>query len=131
MAFRGESVNVQASGFKAGSSVEISIHSVIIKLKTTTADGDGSISVDVVIPATMPAGAHTIEAAGVDPSGAALVMQDDLKVLAVPETDLALRMSASTANGGLLILVGLTTLVVTLGARPALRRGSARRETRD
>ncbi|MFC7579798.1 GH92 family glycosyl hydrolase [Schaalia naturae] len=60
----GESLTVTGTGFSAGEKVLLTLASDPVTLTTTTAARDGSLSVVVTIPASTPAGDHTITAAG-------------------------------------------------------------------
>jgi len=60
----GSRVHVAASGFTAGESVEIWLHSTPVKLATLVAGASGAISSTVTIPAATPVGAHTLVVTG-------------------------------------------------------------------
>jgi hypothetical protein len=120
-------VKVSASGFLAGSEVELYIHSAPILLNTTTADGGGDIEIEVFIPSTIAAGVHHIEATGLDPSLASLSLQQAIDVMALPETDTA-SPSASEApspSGRALFVIGIALLVA--GIRGGRGSGALRR----
>jgi hypothetical protein len=68
---QGATVRVEASGLPAGAQVEVWLHSTPQRLATVTADGDGRIAVTVRVPASTPAGAHTIEVVAGAASGTA------------------------------------------------------------
>lgn len=60
-----------ASGFKPGSTVQISIHSTPVLLATATADANGNVDVTVKIPTGfVPGSTHQIVASGSSPTGA-------------------------------------------------------------
>ncbi|WP_234057969.1 HtaA domain-containing protein [Microbacterium sp. NFH-22A-Y] len=57
---QGGSLTVRGSGFPAGVAVTVEVHSDVVTLGTTTVGDGGLFSVTGVIPATLPAGAHTV-----------------------------------------------------------------------
>ncbi len=61
---RGSQVTVTAGGFAAGESVEIWLHSTPVKLLSTTASADGTVSATVTVPSGTDIGAHKIEVRG-------------------------------------------------------------------
>ncbi len=60
----GESVTVVAGGFTAGETVSATVHSVPQTLTPATASSTGTISYVLVVPADLPAGAHSLVLAG-------------------------------------------------------------------
>ena len=60
----GQSVTVVAGGFTAGETVTATVHSVPQTLTPTTASTTGTISYVLVVPADLPAGAHSLVLAG-------------------------------------------------------------------
>jgi hypothetical protein len=65
----GASVTVTGDGFKAGSTVTLTLDTGGAILGSVVADGSGKFSVQVTIPGGA-SGSHNIVATGVDPSGA-------------------------------------------------------------
>ncbi|RKS90131.1 hypothetical protein DEU37_1451 [Microbacterium sp. AG790] len=57
---QGGSLTVRGSGFPAGVAVTVDVHSDVVTLGTTTVGAGGLFSVTGLIPATLPAGAHTV-----------------------------------------------------------------------
>ncbi|KQR86698.1 hypothetical protein ASF96_10245 [Microbacterium sp. Leaf179] len=98
---RGNQITVSASGFAAGESVEIWLHSTPVKLLSTTANADGTIAKTVTIPSDAAIGAHNIEVRGVT-SGSAYASLTVANGLAVTGFD---RTSAAMAGIGASVLV--------------------------
>ena len=65
----GAALLIEASGFRAGQSVRIELHSVPVVLGTVLADGRGVISAAVTVPADVPGGAHDLVLVADDGSG--------------------------------------------------------------
>lgn len=65
----GAPVQVQGTGLKPFSTVIVEMHSDPIVLGTFTTDANGSFSGTVTLPATVPAGSHTIIVSGEAPDG--------------------------------------------------------------
>ncbi len=65
----GQTVTVVIKGLKPLSKVTVELHSDPLVLGTFTADANGTINVDVTVPAGTEVGDHTIVATGVDPQG--------------------------------------------------------------
>ncbi|WP_153009000.1 LPXTG cell wall anchor domain-containing protein, partial [Microbacterium testaceum] len=106
----GNQVTVNASGFAPGESVEIWLHSTPVKLLSTTASADGTISKTVTIPSGTTVGAHKIEVR-VATSGsayAALTVTDSLAVTGFDSTST----TATGVGASILILGGLVMLLV-------------------
>ncbi len=114
----GSAVRVGAGGFKALSSVTITLHSEPVVLASTAADGTGYVDATVTIPADTPAGAHEIQLTGIDPSGAALTLTGSITVTGGA--------SGSLAHTGAAILT-LGLLGVTLLGTGALLSRARRR----
>ncbi len=53
-------VPIQASGFAPNETVEATLHSTAVSLGSVTADADGNINTNVIIPLGTPAGQHEI-----------------------------------------------------------------------
>ncbi|MBD8207785.1 hypothetical protein IFU08_12375 [Microbacterium sp. CFBP 8790] len=107
---RGNQVTVSASGFAAGESVEIWLHSTPVKLLSTAAGVDGTISKTVTIPSDAAIGSHKIEVRGAT-SGSAYASLTVAKGLAVTGFD---RTSTTAAGIGasVLILGGIAFVLV-------------------
>lgn len=58
----GGRVTIAATGFPAGTEVEIELRSTPVRVGVATADADGAFRTTVTIPSTTPAGAHTLAA---------------------------------------------------------------------
>ncbi|MBD8478945.1 hypothetical protein [Microbacterium sp. CFBP 8794] len=107
---RGNQVTVSASGLAAGESVEIWLHSTPIKLLSTSASADGTISKTVTIPSNAAIGSHRIEVRGAT-SGSAYASLTVANGLAVTGFD----RSSTTAAGigaSVLILGGIAFVLV-------------------
>jgi hypothetical protein len=65
----GQDVTVLGNGFLPFSTATVVIYSTPTVLGTVTTNGAGAFSKQVTIPATLPAGAHTLVAYGMDTSG--------------------------------------------------------------
>ena len=76
----GGSITFKGGGFAPNSVVTITLHSTPVELGTTNADAQGNFSVQVVIPSDTEPGAHTLEAAGVDPNGNPLTVSQAITV---------------------------------------------------
>lgn len=107
---RGNQVTVSASGLAAGESVEIWLHSTPVKLLSTTASADGTISKTVTIPSDAAIGSHRIEVRGAT-SGSAYASLTVANGLAVTGFD----RTSTTATGigaSVLILGGIAFVLV-------------------
>ncbi|MBQ9918060.1 MAG: hypothetical protein IJO71_12790 [Microbacterium sp.] len=115
---RGTAVTVRAGGFTAGEPVEIWLHSTPVKLLSTTASADGTVSATVTIPAGTDIGAHKIEVRGTTTGSvyAALTVIDGLAVTGFDSTSV----TWAGVGGSVLLLGGIAALLV------ALRRAKAR-----
>ncbi|MGD0748262.1 MAG: IPT/TIG domain-containing protein [Acidimicrobiales bacterium] len=60
----GGTVNVTGSGFAVGESVDISVHSTPVLLKTVTASASGGVDTTVTLPPDLPDGSHQIVLVG-------------------------------------------------------------------
>lgn len=61
---RGGRVGISGSGFAPYSVVSLYVRSTPVLIGTTSADGNGAISVSVALPASVPPGNHTLTATG-------------------------------------------------------------------
>lgn len=103
----GGTLRLTGAGFTAGERVSVVLHSTPVTLATTTASATGSIALSVTIPASTPAGAHTLVVTGAD-SG--LTASAALTVAAAA-ADPALASTGSDLLGGL----GLASAFVIFG----------------
>ncbi|MBT2484078.1 MULTISPECIES: GH92 family glycosyl hydrolase [unclassified Microbacterium] len=114
---QGGSVEIAGRGFAAGETVAFTLHSDPIRLGEVTADGTGAFRVDLAVPASAPAGAHTLVAEGAESGLSA-------------EVALQVTAAASASGGGLAgtggaipyALLGLILVLVTVGGVLVLRR---------
>jgi Putative Ig domain len=122
----GESFTVTASGFAAGAPITWGIYSSPRTLASTVADGTGTATVPITIPAGF-AGLHTIVATGIAPDGSSLVASATTTVT-TPSTTLAQLPTTGTSLGtspdAAVLLLGLGMLFV-LVARLRRRRRRA------
>lgn len=77
---QGGTIAVEASGFKPGSNVVITLESDPVNLGTFVADSAGRIATNVVVPADFPVGLHTLKLTGTDIAGAVLVLSTGITV---------------------------------------------------
>jgi len=77
---QGGTIAVEASGFKPGSNVVITLESDPVNLGTFVADSAGRIATNVVVPADFPVGLHTLKLTGTDIGGAVLVLSTGITV---------------------------------------------------
>ncbi len=62
----GQSVTVVASGFEADEEVPATLHSTPVTLTPTTADADGVVTYELVVPTDLEAGEHSLVLEGAD-----------------------------------------------------------------
>lgn len=112
----GERISIEGSGFGAGESVAIELHSTPVPLGTVVASPSGAFSTTVTIPAGTPAGTHAVVAIGLGGS-AGVTVSATIAVSALATTG-----SDPTAQvllaGGLLV-AGALTLALRIGWRRA------------
>ncbi len=77
---QGGTIAVEASGFKPGSNVVITLESDPVNLGTFVADSAGRVATNVVVPADFPIGPHTLKLTGTDIAGAVLVLSTGITV---------------------------------------------------
>lgn len=111
----GDVIEVSGSGYAPGGSVDITIESDPILLKTIRTDAAGAFVTTVTIPAGIPAGVHTLKATGPDPAGGLRVLSMSVTVTGesgggvIPRTggDIAalagIGAAALLAGGGVLV----------------------------
>jgi titin len=80
----GAPVTITGSGYRPYSTVVLSLFSAPESVGTTTADGNGDISVTVYLPPGTPAGGHTLLATGLDANGAVLNLAKSVAVTVNP-----------------------------------------------
>ncbi|MBU2664906.1 hypothetical protein KOI35_15495 [Actinoplanes bogorensis] len=76
----GHAIVVSGTGYAAHSTVRISVYSEPVTLVDAVADETGAFRVRVSVPENLSAGAHSLVASGVDPSGSVRAMRLDLTV---------------------------------------------------
>jgi hypothetical protein len=81
----GGHVHVTATGFEPGTGVTIHLGPDGPDV-TVTADADGNVEADLVVPDDAVDGPHTIEAVGVDPNGDVLDLTTTITVVTLPQT---------------------------------------------
>jgi hypothetical protein len=121
----GSTLTVDASGFSAGESVGVWLHSAPIHLADLVADSRGRVSGTVTIPSSAPAGAHAIvlvgARSGVTASGAVTVV-----AAAVAASGSVLAFTGADAN----LPLNLALAFLVLGAGLVLwRRHASRAKT--
>ncbi|WP_156495968.1 hypothetical protein [Microbacterium sp. T32] len=116
---RGSQLTVSASSFAANEPVEIWLHSTPVKLLSTTASADGTVSATVTIPSETEIGAHKIEVRGTTSGSvyAALTVIDGLAVTGFDTTA-----TTPAGIGASMLLLG--GIVVVLIARRRAKTGS-------
>lgn len=101
---QGGTIAVEASGFKPGSNVVITLESDPVNLGTFVADSAGRIATNVVVPADFPTGPHTLKLTGTDIAGAVLVLSTGITVasrIQVAPTSATTAAPAATSSGTL------------------------------
>lgn len=81
----GQTVDIQARTFVAGSTVTVTLNSEPVQLGTAAADGAGVANLSATIPASTPLGAHTIVATGTGADGAPLTLTASITVVAADD----------------------------------------------
>lgn len=81
----GAVMTVAGDGFASDSEVRVTIESTPLLLATTTADGSGTFSVSVTIPADY-SGSHRLVATGTDGDGSVRVLATAI-IVGIPATD--------------------------------------------
>lgn len=108
----GKKITLTGSGYAPNSTVTVLVYSTPQVLTTVVTDASGSFTVEVTVPAGLPAGHHTLVASGVDPGG-------NLRTMTLPVTVVG----GTTGQGGLAYtgvavapLLGGGVTAVALGA---------------
>lgn len=135
--FPGDTIAVNASGFKPGSNVVITLESDPVNLGTFVADSAGRIATNVVVPADFPAGNHTLKLTGTDIASAVLVLTTGVTVasrIQAPTTTAApaattgsLPQTGSSFTEPALLVGGALVLAGGAAVLAARRRRSAQR----
>jgi arabinogalactan endo-1,4-beta-galactosidase len=110
----GGAVRVAGTGFAAGEQVQVVLHSDPVLLATWTADGSGAVAGTVVVPASTPAGTHTLVLTGVTSGRTA-----SATVVVLASGELAATGSSSRPLAGLALLMiaaGAAGVVVSVRA---------------
>lgn len=109
----GQTVTLTGSGFAPNSTVTIQIFSTPQTLATTTADATGRFSVQVTIPSGF-SGAHTLEATGVAPDGATMVLS----------TPVTIGNSSSSGSSGVMAFTGMDVMIPSVVALALIITGA-------
>ncbi len=111
----GMTLKVKATGFKAGSTVTVTLRTGAVSLGTAVADATGAVSVDVDLPADLALGAHFIDVSGNAPDGAARKVSAEINVLdELP----------NTGSNGAMPIVLLGSVLAGAGAVLMVRRNA-------
>ncbi|MGB8859086.1 MAG: HYR domain-containing protein, partial [Ilumatobacteraceae bacterium] len=115
----GATVTVIATGFLPGSIVYAKVQSEPVYLGVFTADANGNVTIDVVIPAGLPAGEHDIIVEGFSPNGAVYqyvqpIVVGDPTQLPAPTT-VPRGLPATGGDGGAAPLLPMGALSILLG----------------
>jgi titin len=111
----GEKMTVSGTGYSPVSTVTVLIYSEPRVLATVRTDGSGSFSVEVTVPEGLPAGQHTLVAAGIDPMGAMRYLTLPVTVSGTGTPTLAYTgadVTLPAIGGSLAVLVGGGLLLV-------------------
>ena len=128
----GDTIAVNASGFKPGSNVVITLESDPVNLGTYVADSAGRIATNIVVPTDFPAGNHSIKLTGTDIGGAVLVLTTGITVGSRIQVVTTTAAPAATTTGTLpqtgssvtepALLIGGALVLAGAGALVAARR---------
>jgi LPXTG-motif cell wall-anchored protein len=115
----GKTMTVSGSGYAPFSTVTVLVYSEPHILTTVVTDGTGAFSVEVTVPAGLPAGQHHVVAAGVDPSG-------ELRYLTLPVTVTGGDGNGAAGGGGgaTLAYTGADVVVPAIGGLLAVLVGA-------
>jgi regulation of enolase protein 1 (concanavalin A-like superfamily) len=124
----GDALALHGSGFGAGESVDVSLHSAPVKLATLAADAAGRVSGSVTIPGSAVPGAHAIVLAG-SVSGLSASAPLTIRAIDSGRDDPASTSLASTGTDlagtlavtVIVLFVGLGALIVVAKRRRATR----------
>lgn len=104
----GDTVVVSGAGFSPGGSIDVTIESTPVLLKTVLADAAGSFTTTVTIPSGLAGGAHTLKATGPDPAGGLRVLSIAVTVSGAPDGGTLVRTGANLAP---MLGVGLGAII--------------------
>jgi hypothetical protein len=107
----GSALHLTASGFTAGETVEVWLHSTPVKLAAVTTSGSGSVNLTVTIPASTTPGAHSLVVNGVT-SG--VTGSAALTVTAAGAADPAVTDPAATGTAALAATGSSVTIPLTV-----------------
>ncbi|MDR0960499.1 MAG: Ig-like domain-containing protein [Propionibacteriaceae bacterium] len=116
--FQGGTMTVTGSGFEAGESVAVVLHSTPFEAGVVTADADGRATLDVVVPADFEPGAHTAVLTG-ERSGSAGAAFSVIEVLPLP---VVLPATGSPVDGGWVAMGGFALLLGVVALLTVKRR---------
>jgi hypothetical protein len=127
----GQHVTVSGHGAKAGSTVDLWLHSVAVHIGSAVAAGDGTYSALVTIPAGTVAGAHTITATGTDPSDAAFSVAQAISVsdATPPATSAIASHSANDGSTPMVVFLTILGLAALTGLAISVKMDGRRRRT--
>lgn len=120
----GGQITLSGNGWKAGSTVTLTLHSDPVSLGTATVDASGAFTKTVTIPADTTAGTHTISISGTDPAGAPRTVSLTITVsAATTAASTAPSTAASTAPTNQLPRTGSSSMPMTLAGLALLAVG--------
>jgi hypothetical protein len=128
----GSALHLSASGFTAGETVEVWLHSTPVKLAAVTASGTGSVNLTVTIPASTTPGAHSLVVNGVTSgvSGSAALTVTAAAAAPPAVTDPAATDTAALAATGSSVTIPLTVALLLALLGVALLMFRMRRPSR-
>lgn len=109
----GSTVHLSGTGYAAGAGYDVVVHSAPTVIGHLTAAADGSVAADVVIPASLDAGPHTLFLA--DANGAAISRPISV-TMAAPAVAASTKAGPSVATGGAVIAQSMPWAAIGLGA---------------
>ncbi|RBY86277.1 hypothetical protein [Blastococcus sp. TF02A-30] len=129
----GDALRLAYTGFRSGEQVTVVLRSAPVTLGTFTADGTGTVTADVTLPADAETGSHTLTFSGAT-SGDLVVLPLELAAAAAAASSSAPAVAARSARPGsaaLLITGAAAAALLLTGAGLAVvdRRRTARRRT--
>jgi hypothetical protein len=126
----GQKVTVSGHGAKAGSTVDLWLHSAPVHIGSAVAAGDGTYSALVTIPAGTAAGAHTITATGTDPSDEAFSVGSAITVsdATPPATSAIADQSPNDGSAPMVVLLAILSLAAASGLAISVAMDRRRRK---
>lgn len=106
----GDVIEVSGAGYAPGGSVDITLESDPVLLKTVRTDATGAFVTTVTIPAGISAGVHTLKATGPDPAGGLRVLSMSVTVAGGSDGGMLPRTGADIAA-----FVGIGTAAILTG----------------